>query len=326
MEKGFKSLLALSLVALLGACSQDVKFDLPQTQQSFGQQVTYNNKVDILWIVDTSTSMDKYQAKLSAEIPSLVSALNAIKMDYHIATVTTSVGGTVADGGRFIGTPKYLTSKSSDLTQALRSRLVLGSNGSNRERGLESMATVLSADYLAGEGLGFFRKDALLVVVALSNEDDKTAISNPGSYFSSFLDSVKPPFEDGSRAWVFNFIGVLPSTTNCDTRDGYVEVGYDFIDLVNRSGGVQASICDNSLAKAVVDVRARVTQILTDFKLSKKPDVSTIKVVVNSELVPRSSTNGWDYIESLNVIRFYGSAVPAADASINIDFKPKEAN
>jgi hypothetical protein len=325
MKKEFSALLMAGVAWAALGCSQ-VTFDLPPSTENFGQSVTYNNKVDILWIVDNSSSMLKHQQNLSAQVPDLVTKLNGLKMDYHMAVVTTSMGGTVPDGGKFMGTPKFVTSSTPDLVNTLKSRMIVGEAGSNNERGLESMAASLSNSYLSNEGRGFFRDDALLVVIALSDEDDKSAVSNPASYYANFLDGIKRPWVDGSRSWVFNFIGVIASSTNCKTFNDYSEAGLTFIDLVKNSGGVQESICSTNLSSSVANIRARIYQILTDFKLSKIPLIETITVSINGQAVPRSNVNGWDYIESLNVVRFYGSAVPAADASIKVDFKPKEAN
>ncbi|WP_295902893.1 hypothetical protein [uncultured Bdellovibrio sp.] len=326
MKKEFSALLAAMMSTALMACSSGVQFDLPETSDNFDQSVTYNNKVDILWIVDNSASMLKHQQNLSAQVPDLVSRLNSLKMDYHMAVVTTSMGGTNPDGGRFIGSPKYVTSSTPDLVNSLKNRMIVGEAGSSNERGLESMENALSSGYLANEGKGFFRNDALLVVIALSNEEDKSVVSNPTQHYTGLLDSLKRPWVDGSRSWVFNFIGVTPASTNCTTFNDYSEVGWRFIDLVNVSGGVQESICTSSLGSAITNIRARIYQILTDFKLSKKPVIESITVTINGQSVPRSNVNGWDYIESINAIRFYGSAVPAADASIKVDFKPKDAN
>lgn len=326
MKNEFSVLLVGAISTILMACSQGVKFDLPPASQNFEQSITYNNKVDILWIVDNSSSMLKHQQSLSTQVPELVGKLNDLKMDYHMAVVTTSVGGTNPDGGKFIGSPKYLTASTPDLVNNLKNRMIVGESGSNNERGLESMEKALSANYLSNEGKGFFRNDALLVVIALSDENDKSAVSSPSTHYVNFLDSIKEPWVDGSRSWVFNFIGVLPTSVNCKTFNDYSEAGLTFIDIVKTSGGVQESICDTSLAAAVSTVRARIYQILTDFKLTQKPVVESITVEINKQAIPRSNVNGWDYIESLNIIRFYGSAVPAADASINVDFKRAEAN
>ena len=166
----------------------------------------------------------------------------------------------------------------------------------------------------------------VLSVWTEADEDDKSAVSNPVSYYTNFLDSIKAPWVDGSRSWVFSFIGVLSMSSTCRTFNDYAEAGLTFIDLAKESGGVQESICNTNLSSAVANIRARIFQILTDFKLTRRPVEETITVVINGKSIPRSTQNGWDYIESSNTIRFYGSAVPAADASIKVDFKPKDAN
>lgn len=325
MKNGLSVVVTALVSTALMACSA-VSFDLPQTSNSFGQVVTYNNKVDIIWIVDNSTSMLQHQQRLSAQIPDLVTVLNSLKLDYHMAVITTSMGGTSPDGGKFIGSPKYVTSSTPDLVNNLKNRIIVGEAGSNLERGLESLEKSLSPTYLANEGKGFFRDDALLVVIAVSDEDDKSAVSDSAKHYTSFLDGIKQPWVDGSRSWVFNFIGVLPTSTNCKTFNDYAEAGLTFLDIVNESGGISESICTTNLSTAIASTRARIFQILTDFKLSKRPVIESIVVTIDGVDVPRSSENGWDYIEANNSIRFYGSAVPAADASIKVDFKPVEAN
>lgn len=245
-----------------------------------------------------------------------------------MAVVTTSMGGDNPDGGRFIGSPKYVTSKTPDLINNLKARMIVGEAGSNLERGLESMERALSSGYLANEGKGFFRNDALLVVVALSDEDDfsKSNSSAGISYYTNFLDGLKTPWVDGSRSWMFSFIGVLSLTSQCKTFNDFASAGLSYIGLADVSGGVKESICSTNLASSVSNIRARIFQILTDFKLSKLPVVESIVVTINGQAVPRSSENGWQYLEASNSIRFYGSAVPAADAAIKVDFKPREAN
>lgn len=326
MEKVLKKLFVLGLSIVTSACAPKVNFDLPATTENFDQGVNYNNKVDIVWVIDNSSSMLKHQQRLSDQIPQLIGTLNSLKMNYHMAVVTSSIGGTANDGGRFIGTPKFVTSETPDLVNTFKSHLIVGEAGNNNERGLESLRNAFAPSYLSNEGKGFLRDDALLVVIALSDEEDKSAISNPVASLTAFFDSLKAPWIDGSRSWVFNFIGVLSMSANCKTFNDYVEVGSRFIDLADETGGVKETICTANLSTAVSNIRARIYEILTDFKLSKLPVVETITVSIAGKSIPRSNVNGWDYIESLNLVRFYGSAVPAADVSIKVDFKPREAN
>lgn len=319
------------LAGSLMACSQTKSFDLPETSNDFVQDVKYNNKVDVIFIMDNSSSMAIANQKLRDTIPGLVQALLKQKLDLHVAVITTSIGGK-ADGGRFLGSPAYLTSSTPDMANVLISRLKsVGDDGSDLERGLDSLAAVLAPSYLAGEGRGFLRNDALMAIIALSTEDDKSSnVSGGANGYAGILDSVKGFYEDGTRQWILNFIGVLSlSSGNCPAAGsalGYLEPGLRYMNLANLTGGVQASVCAADLSLAATNIRARISQILTDFPLDKKPDEATIVVKVNGVVVPRSNVNGWDYVADKNLIRFYGSAIPAADASINVDFKPAAAN
>lgn len=319
-----RGLLMCGVALLLAACEQNHQFDLPPTSNTFGQQIEYNNKVDLIFLVDNSHSMQKHQENLSRAIPGMIDSLVQLKMDFHIAVVSSSMGGDVANGGRFIGSPAYLTDRTPELAKTLAQRILLGQAGSNLERGLESLQTALGPTQLNGIGKGFWRDDALLVVLALTDEDDKSSISS--SSMGSFLTQLKPAYEDGSSAWIFNTIGVPTLTTQCQALGSHVEPSLVFNELSAASGGITASICAPDFSMAVSNINARIVQVLTDYTLNKIPVVETIRVFINGAEVAADNENGWQYLADRNVIRFHGSAVPPADAQIVIDFKPAHAN
>jgi hypothetical protein len=300
-------------------------FNVDQSSQNFGQKILYNNKVDIVWIVDNSSSMQQHQTRLSQQIPALVDALQSFKLDYHIVTITTSMGAD-GSGGQFVGSPAVLTSTTPNLSGVLTARILQGENGSNLERGLLSLETVLAPGYLASQGAGFLRDDALLAIISLSDEDDKSADS--AATVASFLDKLKPAITNGRKSWIFNFIGVLDSSSQCRTFNDYSEPGLKMMQLADVSGGTKESICSSSLAAAVSNIKGRIVQILTDFYLADQPIEATIRVVVNGQVVEKSSLNGWTYFQdgSKYVVRFNGTAIPPADADIHITYTATEAH
>jgi hypothetical protein len=312
---------ALSLMASGCGNNAMTSFAIDQTSENFGQKVLYNNKVDIVMIIDNSTSMQQHQTRLSAQMPTLVSVLQSLRMDYHIVVITTSMGSG-GDGGQFRGSPTVLTSGTPDLANALSQRIVQGEAGKDLERGLESLQTVLSPAYLTTDGVGFLRDDALLAVIALSDEEDSS--SGTAASYAAFLEKLKPAGKDGRKSWIFNFIGVLDDSSQCRTFNDYSSPGLKFMQLADISGGNKESICTSNLASAVTNIKARIVQILTDFYLAEPPLLSSIIVMVNGVLVPQSTTNGWTYIEdgTKYMIRFTGASVPPADADIRIDYKP----
>lgn len=323
MTRFFIAAFTLILSLLQVGCGNGAatSFDIPQTQQNFGQKYLYNNKVDIVFIVDNSVSMGQHQARLSAQIPTLVAVLRGLKMDYNIVTISTSMGAN-GNGGQFLGSPTVLNNNTPNLESLLQQRIAQGEAGSNNERGLYSLEMALSPDYLSTGGAGFLRDDALLAVIELSDENDKSG--QTAAYFANFLDKLKPVGVDGRRSWIFNYIGVLENSAACRTFNDYSEVGTILMQLADISGGNKESLCSNSLASAVSNIKARIVQILTDFFLRTKPAKTSIRVHVNGIAVAESATNGWTYVEDgdKHIIRFSGNAIPPADADIRIDYTP----
>ena len=315
-------------VLFLGACSQQYDFGIPASSDVFPSSVQYNNKVDMVFMVDDSPTMSYHHDRLAETMPVLVQSLLALKMDFHIVVVSSSMSPTKMRGGKFLGYPKILTSGTPNLAAVLSQRLQLGSDGSSRESGIESVMTALSDSYLStSEAKGFFREDALLSIIALSNEDDHSGLGTVADY-TQFFEKRKKPFDNGQKSWVFNFIGTMDTSARCPTNPdtSYTERGDTFIGLVNASHGQAESICSSDLTPAIKNIKARIIQVLTDFKLSRKPDVNSIRVFANGVAVPRSNLNGWDYIPVENLIRFYGTWIPAADVAIKINFNPAGAD
>ncbi len=313
--------LAAVSVSLM-ACNKQT-YSLPETTEQFSQSLTYNNKVDLVVMVDNSSSMSTYQDRLAAQAGGMISALNSYGMDYQIVVVTTdmrSSGCGTGCGGKFVGSPKILTPATPNLASVLTARIKQGNGGSDLERGLQSIETALISE------TGFLRADALLAVLALSNEDDYSDFDT--NHYLQYFNTLKPKFKGVTQAWLVNFIGVPSLSSNCTTAlDGiYKEPGLRWIDLANQSGGLNQPICDTTLGQAVNNIRQRIVEVLTEFALGRKPLVDTIVVKVNGNLIPQSTTNGWEYIADGYRVRLHGSAIPgSASDKISIDFKPAEA-
>lgn len=320
MKSWGKVLGAGLLFVLTTACSEQ-QFSLEPAKQEFGQQVTYNTEVDVLMVVDNSGSMQPRQDLLAAQMPSFLGALDATKLNYRISVISMDMSGS-GDGGRFksdnLG-PAVLSVGTPNLVSILQSRIKMGETGSPITRGLESLKASLSAPNTDFYNAGFLRKDSLLVVIFLTDEDDQSALIDYGAW----LDKIKPPLPYGDRSWLAHFIGVLPND-KCSTTPGwnYKEPGLRFIDLVTRSGGIQDTICNPDFRQTMTNVRARMLELLTEYKLDRKPQPDTITVLINGQLVPKDPVNGWQYNAERNSIRFYGTAVPPVGATISIDFAP----
>lgn len=314
--------LAAAAVAMTVGCSEQ-KFGLAPEEQQFGNKIAYNTEVDVLWVIDTSSSMDKHQSLLAAQVGLFVDSLNKTGLNYQMAVTTMDMSSSGAKG-KFLGSPAILTASTPGLISQLQARLQAGASGSPVERGLEAMKASVSAPLSSagGNNYGFLRPNALLAVIFLSNEDDQSASADYGA----FLDSVRPPLPSGERSWVAQFMGVTPDDPTCKTSEwdqaGYSEAGLKYIALADESGGNSEAICDADLRRALTNVKARILEIITEYKLARVPNLSTLQIFINGALVPQDAVNGWTYHSNTNSIRFHGTAVPRSDATIMVKYDP----
>lgn len=309
---------------MLTACSNQVEFGVREQSESFAQDIKFNRKVDILFVVDNSESMKLVQQQLINQVPYMFDSLQSLNMDVHIASTSTTMNSHFENRGRLIGEPRFISNETPNFLEEVKKRIFIGDDGSTIEEGLSSMETVLSDSYLETEGRGFLRDDSFLNIIILSNEDD----SSPGGWnqYATFLDKLRPNQADGSKSWAMHYFGVLSLSDTCSSSAwGYKFPGLKYMQVVDYSGGVKASLCGTDLYKSVTGIKARMIQILTDYKLNRSPKIETIKVYVNNIEVPKDDANGWSYIADKNLVRFNGTAIPNAEAGIRVDFTPLEA-
>ncbi len=315
-------------LALVACSNSATSFSLPAADQTFGQVISYNNKVDILFVIDNSKSMLQYQNNLARKIPELIVTLNSLKMDYHVAVTSSTMA---ADSSRYpmtrqiLGTPKFLTVQNINL---LGDRLLVGESGSDLERSLDAMAFVTGA-YAQQSAPGFLRADALLAVIFLGEEDDQSSEFGSGNSndFLNYLNRLKPPFKEGGRAWIANYIGTI-SNQMCDNLGGFVSIGTSYLRLVTASNGIKESICNSDLSAAVTNIKTRIVGQLTQFYLKSAPNKSMLKISVGGRVIIEDPLNGWTLESETNVdrvqyfIRFHGTSVPKADEGIKVDYLP----
>jgi hypothetical protein len=160
------------------ACGSDQverwTFTQPQPQVKGG-------KVDLLFVVDTSSSLARERARVAGTVPAFVAALDP-RVDYRIA-VMLAHGSASARSGRLFaasGDPLVLDSQRLSVAQiqaklgsALAAASLADADQANGEAMMLSLLNGLKPNRLAqSRAAGFFRADAALSVVLLSDEND----------------------------------------------------------------------------------------------------------------------------------------------------------
>ncbi|MEC9284155.1 MAG: hypothetical protein VX642_15675 [Bdellovibrionota bacterium] len=309
----------LSLVA----CEDIPTVSILSETEDFVQAASeVNNKIDILWVVDNSGSMHDSQTALANNFEAFINDLQNKNYDFQIAVIATDAyrGGDYAkfkaEGGQAI-----LTNNTTNLEIKFIENVMVGTRGSANERGLQSLETAL--DLEANKAFDFPRSDAFFSVIFVSDEQDSSieigGSSFPGSnHYLGILDTLRLGSTlAGQKTYSLNAIVLRQEDVGCTSGT----VGQRYIDIVNDADGIVASICSD-FSTSLTDITSSIVQLSTQFYLNREPVIESINVVVNGEIVPQDTENGWEYVVESNSIVFHGSAIPAQGASILVDFDP----
>jgi hypothetical protein len=243
------------------------------------------DKMDIIFVVDNSGSMDQEQANLATNFPMFAQLLrnytvsDGKPLDFRVAITTTgrdinySVSipgfGTLpqnekGENGAFqnncSSTKRWLEPTDTNFESTLACRANVGTNGPSIEMPLLMSKWSLAERVTDGTNTGFLRDDALLAIVVLTDEDDASTTQNgftmdatgntPTDWGATetvqFLDQLK-----GNRTrWA---AGIIAGDGNCNSSFGQAADGVrlkQFVSEANGSGTQQAvfsSICDGDL-------------------------------------------------------------------------------
>jgi hypothetical protein len=256
-------------------------------------------KMDIVFVVDNSGSMEEEQSNLGTNFPMFAQLLqtytvaDGTPLDFRIAVTTTArdIDYTIDLGGGFGTFPqsemgengafqnncnynkRWLDNTDADLGNKLACRANVGTSGSGIEMPLLMTKWSLGERVADNTNAGFLRDDALLAIVVLTDEDDASTTEDgfpmdltgatPTNWQPAdqvmFLDTLK-----GNRTrWA---AGVIAGEGNCSSGFGDAADGKrlkDFVAGANSNGYNQAvfhSICDGDLTSGLKDALDKFQQ------------------------------------------------------------------
>jgi hypothetical protein len=183
-----------------------------------GDGMSQCTKIDLLFVIDGSISMDVAQDKLQASLGSFVTAIESSivgQADFHIGVVTTTTymhnvmsctapgslivqtggqGSSASVCGPFSGDAHFISAADEPVADKFRCVAQIGLGNGNVELTADAMITALEGDGPSGCNIGFAREDALLVVVNVTDTDDPSAYppgagseGAPAEWFASLV-------------------------------------------------------------------------------------------------------------------------------------------
>lgn len=314
LKKFISSLNLLLLVVLLGACSGQ-NFQTIASEKSTEATAIYNNKVDVLWVVDNSfTTMENHQNRIANYMDVFHTDLLKTDTDFRIAATTMDMS---SDGeqGALVEDGLIVSPSTKNPVEALKKLIVRGGLGSSWENGLSAMKKSMEL-----RPKGFFRDEALLVIVFITDDED-TSNGLPSDYIT-FLNEFKGENKENEQKWIANYIGVTSlNDPRCTTYGNYSSIGHRYIELAEASGGIVDTICYTDFSTYMNQITVRLKSVLNEFTLKERPILDSITVNINGVNIRKDNMNGWIYNEKENSILLVGKSRPKPDDKIFISYE-----
>ncbi len=165
--------LLLMVGQLLPGCS-DPRF---KVRTPPGQQVDVFMQasvpmVDVLWVVDNSSSMEEEQTALAENFYSFHLWLSKIA-DFQVGVISTDIYNQDHQG-KLLGDINIITPATPDADIVFSENVNVGLEGKGDEQGMRAAVLSLSEPLISDDNEGFLRDDAHLFVIFVSDEDDRS--------------------------------------------------------------------------------------------------------------------------------------------------------
>lgn len=237
--------------------------------------------VDVLFAIDRSTSMDDDAVGLAAAFSTFIEQVGAVTGGWHIGVVTT-------DGGCFNGGVLDVTTP--DLALVFAEAAIYGDDRDilYDEALFQIVDAALGETGAGGCNEGFLRDDALLHVIVVSDEPERSpefaSVWTWDWFLSRYQGYVTSPA-------LLEVSGIVDVDGCNEGNDGYAEV-------IAATGGEALSICSGDWVDRLTRLATASLAYTWTFELSEAPVVASIVITVDGTEVPA----GWLYDETLNAV------------------------
>lgn len=276
----------------------------------------FTPKVDILFVIDSSGSMQSAQTNLKANAYKFAAALSKVAiLDYHVGVLTTDMEDCRDHCGRLQGIPAYVERTTPNVVQVLSDKMVVGINGSAEEMSFAPVIEALSPQLENGANVGFYRQDAYLAVIMITDAKEQSDYSPQD--LMAFLTQKK---NDKRKVLGYGVIRKVAEERICTTGGESIDDKLEtFLAGVVNGGARQENVLSlcatdwgEKLAEFAKDI---VTRSAGSVKLTALPSPASIRVAYGSQVIPNDLKTGWTYRSSSNSLEF-GSGIVWTDQPV----------
>jgi len=251
--------------------------------------------VDILWVIDTSGSMYRYDAQLMAGIEAMIGALP--ESGWRLAMM-------INDPMRAQLEAQFPLVPGDDIDDALDMYNAMGRGG--REEGFDA-----AYEYLVNNSYAttWLRPDAALLVVFVSDEEEQS-----DQYMIDVVDWTNwYSTQRGGSAFMSSIVNVAAADSVCAHTVSPIDIGDRYMEATTFFGGVIVDICDADWSPGVTDATSDVEPFESIKLTYVTTHEDTMRVFINGVL-------NWDWYYQSSDNTVYFTIIPAAHDHVEVAY------
>ncbi len=251
--------------------------------------------VDILWVIDTSGSMNRYDPQLMAGIEAMMNALPAA--GWRLAMMSNDPDEAAAEA-------QFPLVPGDDIADAMDMYAAMGRG--HREEGFDAVYEYIVNNPYAQT---WMRHDAALLVVMVSDEEEQSDDHFP------VLDDFITWYgnQRNGSAFLASINNVAQAESVCDLPPSVIDVGDRYMDATNWFGGTIVDICSEDWSPGVTDASNQL-EPYESLTLTHEAIADSIRVFVNGSLY-----HDWTYVSSDNTVYF--TVIPESSALVEVGYR-----
>jgi hypothetical protein len=245
------------------------------------------NEVDVILIIDDSSSMKEDQTKLATRLSGLIADLDALKIDYQVCLTTTDISYYKGGPIKWKTINTYVMNKATANKGTIFTTTIdaLGAEWSSDEQGIKAQYLMIK-DFKSS---GCIRDNATLTTILVSDENERSVGGNQSwssaqykpltteNYPDTLINFVKSTYNTATykKPFIWNSIIVKPNDTVCEAKQDAQSspsfFGTLYAELSTKTGGHIGSICDADYSNSLKIIKDKTVNSMPGITLQCTP-------------------------------------------------------
>lgn len=333
MINKIKVFLFFTGILLFNSCTKESPKAVPQSVVNYekidfdsGIEV-FDPKVDILFVIDDSGSMDAHQKNLIDNIYLFIDKFTRrTDIDYHIGVLTSTMeesswSNSLACCGALVRVSGFsvITTNTPSIIHSLSLNLKVGTGGAGEEAFFSPVMYALNQPLVSSQNRDFLRPEAHLAIVFITDAEDQSKMVYPQEFYDFLLRLKGHP----EKILTFGVIVPTDSVLKCD-RDSLGQTPLkieEFLNISNQGYPNVYNLCDPRFGENLAKMSDLIVQSIGNMIYLKSiPLLKTVVVSFGTQIIPPGVDNGWSYNPEKNAIRL-GSEIQWTEQPVGTKLK-----